>query len=48
MSQFFEKETSMLKVQVLVSRRADFTVVDFRRYWKEKHGSLFSSQPEVK
>jgi uncharacterized protein (TIGR02118 family) len=38
----------MLKVQVLVSRRADFTLPEFRSYWKEKHGPLFSSQPEVK
>jgi uncharacterized protein (TIGR02118 family) len=38
----------MLKVHILVSRRADFTLAQFRSYWKEKHGPLFSSQPEVK
>jgi uncharacterized protein (TIGR02118 family) len=38
----------MLKVSILVSRRADFTLDAFRTYWKEKHGPLFSSQPEVK
>ena len=38
----------MLKVSILVTRRADLTMEAFRAYWKEKHGPLFSSQPEVK
>ena len=38
----------MLKVDILVPRRPDLTVEAFRTYWKEKHGPLFSSQPEVK
>jgi uncharacterized protein (TIGR02118 family) len=38
----------MLKVNILVSRRADFTLDAFSSYWKEKHGPLFSNQPEVK
>jgi uncharacterized protein (TIGR02118 family) len=38
----------MLKLNILMSRRSDLTVEAFRTYWREKHGPLFSSQPEVK
>jgi uncharacterized protein (TIGR02118 family) len=38
----------MLKLNILVTRRSDLTIEAFRTYWREKHGPLFSSQPEVK
>jgi uncharacterized protein (TIGR02118 family) len=38
----------VLKVDILVTRRHDFTVEAFHKYWKESHGPLFSRQTEVK
>jgi uncharacterized protein (TIGR02118 family) len=38
----------MLKLNVLVTRRSDLTIEEFRTYWRANHGPLFSRQPEVK
>ena len=38
----------MLKLSILVPRRSDLTLDEFRAHWKNIHGPLFSSQPEVK
>ncbi|MBD1385932.1 EthD domain-containing protein [Mucilaginibacter rigui] len=37
----------MLKLSIMVPRRADLTLEEFRAHWKDIHGPLFSSQPEV-
>ena len=38
----------MIKLYILVPRRADLTLEEFKAHWKDIHGPLFSSQPEVK
>src|SRR5579871_2078021 len=38
----------MIKLSILISRRPDLTLAEFSKHWKEIHGPLFSSQPEVK
>jgi uncharacterized protein (TIGR02118 family) len=38
----------MIKLCILVPRRADLTLDEFKAHWKDIHGPLFSSQPEVK
>jgi len=38
----------MLKVYILCRRRRDLTHEQFVAYWRDIHGPLFSSQPEVK
>jgi len=38
----------MIKLNILVPRRPDLTLEEFRKHWKEIHGPLFKSQPEVK
>lgn len=36
----------MVKFSVLIKRRADMTVEEFRSYWAEQHGPLVLSVPE--
>jgi uncharacterized protein (TIGR02118 family) len=38
----------MIKLCILVPRRADITLEEFKAHWKNIHAPLFSSQPEVK
>jgi uncharacterized protein (TIGR02118 family) len=38
----------MIKLSILVPRRSDLTLEQFSAHWKNIHGPLFSSQPEVK
>ncbi|WP_295718925.1 EthD domain-containing protein [Mucilaginibacter sp.] len=38
----------MIKLAILVPRRSDLTLEEFKTHWKDIHGPLFSSQPEVK
>jgi uncharacterized protein (TIGR02118 family) len=38
----------MIKLSILVHRRPDLTLEQFSAHWKNIHGPLFSSQPEVK
>jgi uncharacterized protein (TIGR02118 family) len=37
----------MIKLSVLCPRRPDLTLEQFKDHWKNVHGPLFSSQPEV-
>jgi uncharacterized protein (TIGR02118 family) len=38
----------MIKLSILVPRRPDLSLEQFRAHWRHIHGPLFSSQPEVK
>ena len=38
----------MIKLAILVPKRKDISLEEFSRHWKDIHGPLFSSQPEVK
>lgn len=38
----------MIKLSVLCPRKKDLTLEEFKDHWKNVHGPLFSSQPEVK
>lgn len=38
----------MIKLSILVKRRSDLSLDQFSAHWKDIHGPLFSSQPEVK
>lgn len=38
----------MIKLCVLCPRRPDLTLEQFEYHWKNVHGPLFSSQPEVR
>ncbi len=38
----------MLKLDILVRRRPDLSHEQFLAHWRDVHGPLFSSQPEVK
>ncbi|RZK39187.1 MAG: EthD family reductase [Hymenobacter sp.] len=38
----------MIKLSVLCPKRPDLTLEEFKNHWKNVHGPLFSSQPEVK
>ncbi|RYY22051.1 MAG: EthD family reductase [Sphingobacteriaceae bacterium] len=38
----------MIKLCVLCPKRPDLTLEEFKDHWKNVHGPLFSSQPEVK
>ena len=38
----------MIKLNILISRREGLSLEEFSKHWKEIHGPLFSSQPEVK
>ena len=38
----------MIKLCVLCPRRPDLTLEQFEDHWKNVHGPLFSSQPEVR
>jgi uncharacterized protein (TIGR02118 family) len=38
----------MIKLSVLCPRKKGMTLQDFKEHWKNVHGPLFSSQPEVK
>jgi uncharacterized protein (TIGR02118 family) len=37
----------MIKLSILIPRRPDLTLAEFSQHWKEIHGPLFKSQPEV-
>jgi len=37
----------MIKLSVLCPRRPDLTLEQFKDHWRNVHGPLFSSQPEV-
>ena len=45
---FIEKEPRLIKLNILVPRRPDITHEEFSRHWRDTHGPLFASQPEVK
>ncbi len=38
----------MIKVSFPIFRKPGLTLAEFSKYWKEIHGPLFKSQPEVK
>jgi len=38
----------MIKLCILVPKRPDLTLEEFRAHWTNVHAQLFSSQPEVK
>ncbi len=38
----------MIKLCILVPRRKDLTREEFSDFWKNVHGPLFASQPDVK
>ena len=38
----------MIKLCILVPRKKGLTLNEFKAHWKDIHGPLFSSQPEVK
>ncbi len=38
----------MLKLDILIVRRADMTHQQFLEYWRDRHGAFFASQPIVK
>jgi uncharacterized protein (TIGR02118 family) len=37
----------MIKLNILISRKPGLTLEEFSKHWKEIHGPLFKSQPEV-
>jgi uncharacterized protein (TIGR02118 family) len=37
----------MIKVSFPILRKPGLTLAEFSQYWKETHGPLFKSQPEV-
>jgi uncharacterized protein (TIGR02118 family) len=39
------KEASVIKVVLLLSRRADLSAAEFRSYWREKHAPLLLQMP---
>jgi uncharacterized protein (TIGR02118 family) len=43
-----KEDTEMLKLDILVVRRADMTRRQFVEYWRDRHGPFFASQPIVK
>jgi uncharacterized protein (TIGR02118 family) len=38
----------MIKLSVLCPKKPSLTLEEFKDHWKNVHGPLFSSQPEVK
>lgn len=38
----------MIKLCILVTRKSDHSLEEFNKHWKDIHGPLFASQPEVK
>jgi uncharacterized protein (TIGR02118 family) len=38
----------MIKLSILIKRKPELSLDQFRAHWKDIHGPLFSSQPEVK
>ena len=37
----------MVKLSILMVRRADLTYAQFLKHWREVHGPLFAAQPEA-
>lgn len=37
----------MIKLNILIVRRPDLSLEEFKSHWKDIHGPLFRSQPEV-
>src|ERR1700760_1860293 len=45
---FLYQKKNMIKLSIPIMRKPGLTLEAFSKHWKEIHGPLFSSQPEVK